>query len=146
MFFTCIHTFSNMQSHLHPLPMYGYSGCILSFLMPTMHKIHLGGINFRTSTCNACTCTRANTGEYYLCIGFMQGSTVAHRFTYRCAYEAGMSNFTHSVRISGDSTPPPRPPPPKKKNPNQKRRRKLLSSLLLSSLSVLLFSLLSLLL
>ena len=57
----CIRTFSNMYSHLHPLPLYGRSGCILPPLMPIQE--YFGGIDFGANTCSACIRTRANTGK-----------------------------------------------------------------------------------
>ena len=37
LFKICIRTFANMYSHLRPLPLYGYSGCIHTSLVP-IHK------------------------------------------------------------------------------------------------------------
>ena len=64
-----------MYLPLRPLPLYGYSGCIHTPLMPISKNIFFGA-----NTCGACIC---NPGEYrkillanYLCIGFVPGDSV----------------------------------------------------------------------
>ena len=52
-----------MYSHLHPLHLYGYSGCVHTPLMP-IHKNIWGEFRFGAKTCGACIRTRVNTGRY----------------------------------------------------------------------------------
>ena len=61
---------SQMYSHIRPLPLYGYSGCIHTPLMP-IHKIYFWGNNFGADPCRACVRTRANTGKYFWRITYL---------------------------------------------------------------------------
>ena len=74
----CARTFANMYSHLRPLPLYGYSGCVHTHLVPIHENISGAFVSVQKHVAHVFA--RGRMQEIflanYLCIGFAPGGIV----------------------------------------------------------------------
>ena len=75
----CIRTFANMYLPLRPLPLYGYSGCIHTPLMPILKIFFWELISEQIHAAHVFAPSREYRKLFlsnYLCIGFVPGDSV----------------------------------------------------------------------